>query len=80
MLVDRQYLLQPIRLPINATERWLDGKRTHWLWAALIFERDVVSHETDRKGVEMGFISRIQRRFFWGELCNLFAAYLPLRK
>lgn len=68
-----------MRLPINGAERWLDGKRNHLLWAALIFERDAVSEETDRKGFEMGSISRIQRRL-WGELCNLFAAYIPLGK
>nr|WP_288355066.1 LasR-specific antiactivator QslA [uncultured Pseudomonas sp.] len=48
---------------IRAAERWLNGKRSHWLWAALIFERDALQDETDRKAFEVAFMSRIQQRF-----------------
>jgi len=47
---------------IRAAERWLNGKRSHWLWAALIFERDALPDETDLKAFEVAFMSRIQQR------------------
>jgi len=47
----------------HAAERWLNGKRSHWLWAALILERDALPDETDRKAFEVAFISRIQQSF-----------------
>ena len=33
---------------IRPAERWLNGKRGPWLWAALIFERDALQDETDK--------------------------------
>lgn len=47
---------------VHSAERWLNGKRSHWLWAALIFERDELPNETDRRAFEVAFVSRIQQR------------------
>lgn len=47
---------------VCAAETWLDGTRTHWLWAVLISNREELTCSTERSAFEVGFLSRLHQR------------------
>ncbi|UCJ15201.1 hypothetical protein K5Q02_15170 [Pseudomonas sp. MM211] len=46
---------------VRAAQTWLSGRRSNWLWAALIFEREEMPAEIHRRAFEVGFLSRLHQ-------------------
>nr|WP_312971304.1 LasR-specific antiactivator QslA [Pseudomonas sp.] len=46
---------------VQAAQAWLAGNRRNWLWAALIFEREEIPAEIQRRAFEVGFLSRLHQ-------------------